>query len=365
MPLVLTIDLKKPDPGMVTRAAAVLRAGGLVAFPTETVYGLGANATSRAAVRRLFEAKGRPRANPVIVHVLEPADLREVSSRVPPMARRLAEAFWPGPLTVVVPRGGRIVRAVSGRRPTVAVRAPAHPVARALLSAAALPIAAPSANSFGRASPTTATHVLTDLGDKVDIVIDGGPCDIGIESTVVDCTSRPAHVLRPGGVTIEALREVAPSIRLAPPTDRASPRSSGRMKRHYAPQARLILLTGEHQDLRAVVARVARNFSADGRHVGVMSAREDLPWLGNLGRNVRVVALAALDDPAAAAHDLFATLRSLDAMGVDVILARDFGHDGLALAIHDRLLRAAGGHLVEIAPREVDAAVEEVRSLAS
>jgi L-threonylcarbamoyladenylate synthase len=360
MPLVLTVDLKNPEPGMVTRAAAVIRSGGLVAFPTETVYGLGADATNPAAVRRIYEVKGRPAADPLIVHVLERGDLKELSARVPAMALRLADAFWPGPLTLVVPRGGAIAPEVTGGLDTVAVRAPDHPVARALLSAAARPIAAPSANPFGRVSPTTAQHVVADLGDAVDIVIDGGPCVIGLESTIVDCTERLAIVLRPGGLTLEALRAVAPSIRVAEGAEDRAPRSPGRMSRHYAPAAAVVVISGEDQDLRATLAKAAGELSSLGLPTGVMASREDLPWLGNAGARVTVVALSSQRDPVSAAQSLYTTLRELDAMGVRVILARDFGDKGLAAAVRDRLMRAASGRSVTIAPRAVDAAVRAI-----
>jgi L-threonylcarbamoyladenylate synthase len=360
VPLVLTIDLKNPEPGMVTRAAQVIRAGGLVAFPTETVYGLGADATNADTVRRIFAVKGRPAGDPLIVHVLDVADLKKLSSHVPPMAIRLAEAFWPGPLTLIVPRGRAIPAVVAGGRDTVAVRAPDHPVARALLSAAAVPIAAPSANPFGRTSPTDASHVIADLGDLVDVVIDGGPCTIGIESTIVDCTARLAVVLRPGGVTLEALQAVAPSIRPAREAHERAPRSPGRFRRHYAPAATLLLVSGEDVDIRATLAKAGGELSTLGLRTGILAAREDLPWLGNSGARVVAVALATLRDTSAAAQNLYAVLRNLDAMGVDVILARDFGEKGLGVAVRDRLLRAAEGRSVQIGPRAVDTAVRDI-----
>lgn len=345
---------------MVTRAANALRSGALIAFPTETVYGLGADATNREAVRKVFAVKGRPADDPLIVHVLEAADLKAVASKVPPMAQRLAEAFWPGPLTVVVPRGNLVAKEVTGRRTTLAVRAPDHPVARALLSASAVPIAAPSANPFGRTSPTTAQHVVADLGDAVDMVIDGGPCAIGVESTIVDCTGRISVVLRPGGITLEALQAVAPSIRMAPGVEDTAPRSPGRMSRHYAPQAGMVIVSGEDQDLRATLAKAAGELSHMGLQVGVMASREDLPWLGNAGARVTVVALSSQRDATTAAQSLYSTLRDLDAMGVQIILARDFGEKGLAAAVRDRMMRASAGRSVSIAPRGVDAAVRAI-----
>lgn len=374
MPTVLAVDPDAPDPAAIAAAAAVLRAGGLVAFPTETVYGLGADARDAAAVARIFAAKGRPADDPIIVHVLDAAMLGPAAApdaepdraaggdgaivaAWPPVAARLAEAFWPGPLTLVVPRGPAIPPIVTAGLDAVAVRAPAHPVARALLAAAALPIAAPSANPFGRTSPTTAAHVLAGLGDRVDLVLDGGPCPVGVESTVVDCTVGPPRLLRPGGIALEALRAVVPAmdhagpVRAAPPAGasvHAPSPSPGTQARHYAPRAPLVLVTGADTDVLRAVAAAARRLVAGGRRVGLVLAEGDA--VDPAGAAV-IVRLAAPDDPATAARRLFAALHDLDDAAVDVILARDWPPAGLGLALRDRLRRAAAGRVVPADPR--------------
>jgi L-threonylcarbamoyladenylate synthase len=323
-----------------------------VAFPTETVYGLGGDALNPSAVARIFQVKGRPADDPLIVHVLGAADLATVAASVPPVGARLAAAFWPGPLTLIVPRGPLVPPLVTAGLDTVAVRAPAHPVARALIAAAGTPVAAPSANRFGHVSPTTADHVLADLADRIDIVLDAGPTPVGVESTVVDCRADPPLVLRPGGVTWEALRAIVPGVRLAERRASGGPqRGPGQLWRHYAPAARLILLTGADEDVRAALAGAASHFAtATGHRVGLLVAEEDLPAFAHLPPEVVALAPGPLTDPAGVARHLFAALRGLDAAGVQVILARDFGTAGLALAIRDRLARAAAGNVVDVAP---------------
>ncbi len=379
----IAVDPAAPDPAVIAAAAAVLRRGGLVAFPTETVYGLGADALDPAAVARIFAAKGRPAHDPLIVHVLDAAGAAQVAAILPPAAVRLAAAFWPGPLTLVVPRGRAVPDAVSAGLDSVAVRAPAHPVARALIAAAGVPIAAPSANRFGHTSPTTAGHVMADLAGRVDLVLDGGPADIGVESTVVDCLVDPPAVLRPGGVTLEALREVIPAIRSSAPELRAAAmeaaaadagggeapsgaetpplRAPGLLARHYAPRARLVLVRGADADVVDALAAAAERLVAAGRTVGLLLAAEDAaprsaagapgrPETGP-GRPGLVVRRAGpRADAPAVARALFASLRDLDGAGVDVILARDFGTAGLGLAIRDRLTRAAEGRVVAVPP---------------
>lgn len=362
------MDPAAPDPAAIAAAAAVLNRGGLVAFPTETVYGLGADALDAEAVARIFAAKGRPAHDPVIVHVLDVAGAARVAATLPPAALRLAAAFWPGPLTLVVPRGPAVPPLVAAGLDSVAVRAPAHPVARALIAAAGVPIAAPSANPFGRASPTTAAHVVADLGDRVDLVLDGGPCPIGVESTVVDCLQDPPVVLRPGGVPIEALRTVEPGIRLPVPAPHvespaaAQPlRSPGLLTRHYAPRARLVLVTGAGADVADAIARAAAGLAAAGLAVGLLLADEDAapsdpPGSGHTAApdalrprpGIAIRRVGPLADARAVARALFAALRDLDSGGVEVILARDFGTAGLALAIRDRLGRAAEGRVVAV-----------------
>jgi L-threonylcarbamoyladenylate synthase len=337
---VLRVDRDRPHPPDIARAADCLRRGGLVAFPTETVYGLGVHALDRGAVRRLFEAKGRPADDPLIVHVAEFADVARLAAAVPEAAAALAARFWPGPLTLVLPRGASVPLEVTAGLETVAVRIPAHPVARALLAAAAIPIAAPSANLFSRPSPTRAAHVLVDLDGRIDMVVDAGPTEVGVESTVLDVTVHPPEVLRPGAITLEALQTVLPATRIAVRNAGAPPRSPGLLPRHYAPRAPMTLFQGETAAARHALAAAARDAIASRQRVGVVATAGDVRTLDGLA--VVIAELGSDDDVARMAARLYAALRELDAAGVDVILAREAARDdGLWRALRDRLRRAA------------------------
>jgi L-threonylcarbamoyladenylate synthase len=337
-----------PDPQAIAEAAAVLRAAGLVAFPTETVYGLGANALDVAAVQRIFAAKARPAADPLIVHLADAADLPRVVAQVPPAAERLAHAFWPGPLTLILPRAAAVPTEVSAGRQTVAVRLPSHPVARALIRAAGTPIAAPSANRFGHTSPTTADHVLADLDGRIEMVLDAGPTPIGVESTVLDLTSETPTVLRPGGVSLADLAGILGTVALAErraaeptPEAEAGMISPGLLERHYAPTTDMWLYSGPPEQGRAWLAAQVQAHLAAGRRVGLLVCDEDAAAFATSGAALDLEPLGSEQAPEQIARRLYAALRALDSRRPDVILARDFGTSGLALAIADRLARAA------------------------
>lgn len=316
--------LPAADPAAIARAAAVIRAGGLVAFPTETVYGLGADALDPAAVRAIFAAKGRPADNPLIVHVPEASSIAPLVREVSPAAERLT-ALWPGPLALVLPRSERVPDVTTAGQPTVALRVPAHPAALALLRACGRPLAAPSANRSGRPSPTTAAHVLADLDGVVDVILDGGPARVGVESTVVDVTRAPPLVLRVGGTPVEALRAAVGEVEvLAGQDPEAMARSPGLRHRHYAPRAPVVL----------VPAGAA--LACAGEDDAVMS-REPAPP-GFRGR-WRVMP----GEPEGYARELFAALRELDAAGPRRIVVEAVPEAGLGRAIMDRLRRAAAG----------------------
>ncbi len=317
------------DPAAIAEAAAILRRGGLVAFPTETVYGLGANALDAAAVARVFAAKARPTFDPLIVHLADRGWLGRVVVATPEAAALLARHFWPGPLTLVLPKAAVVPDLVTAGLATVGVRVPDHPAARALLEAADIPIAAPSANLFGRVSPTTASHVVEQLGDRVDAILDGGPCRVGVESTIVSFASGEPVVLRPGGVTREALAEA-----LGRPVGLAHERAPedtpliapGQLERHYATRTPLRLLTGRATTPDPAV-RVGLLAFADPLAAGFAA----------------VEVLAPDGKPATAAANLFAALRRLDARGLDLLLAEPCSEEGLGSAIMDRLRRCAAG----------------------
>jgi L-threonylcarbamoyladenylate synthase len=337
----INIDPAHPDPSVLAEAAETIRAGGLVAFPTETVYGLGANALDAAAVAGIFVAKERPAHDPIIVHIAEAGDLARLAVEVPPVAVTLAERFWPGPLTLVLARQPVVPDVVTAGGPTVAVRFPAHPLAQALIRAAGTPIAAPSANRFSRTSPTTARHVWDDLAGRIDMILDGGPTQVGVESTVLDLTTSPPTLLRPGGVTIEAIEARIGAInRRARQTQGAALPSPGMLERHYAPQAVLWLFTGEDAAIHYAMRSVAKRLIVAGHRIGLLLADEDRAYLEDL--DAEHVYLGSRDDPVTVARNLFNAMRALDATGVEAILARDFPDEGLGSAIRDRLRRAAG-----------------------
>ncbi|MFP5308166.1 MAG: L-threonylcarbamoyladenylate synthase [Actinomycetes bacterium] len=313
------------SPDEIDVAAALLADGGLVAFPTETVYGLGADATDAEAVARVFAAKGRPADNPLIVHLAAARDLRGVVAEVTALAEDLATRFWPGPLTLVLDADPSLPRATTGGLGTVAVRVPDHPVARALLQAAGVPVAAPSANTSGRPSPTTAAHVAADLGDALDAILDGGPCPLGVESTVVDARGTVPVVLREGGISREDLGLPA---RDEQGTERDLTASPGTRYRHYAPRCRV------------VVADVGTGPEVAGAEAETGDVRVGLvaPGRAPLG----VTALARPQDGPALAACLYATLRAAEDEGLDVVVVEAVAEVGIGRAVMDRLRRAAG-----------------------
>ncbi len=323
--LVLPAD----DPAAIAQAAAILRRGGLVAFPTETVYGLGANALDADAVARIFAAKGRPTFDPLIVHLRDGSWLGRAVRETPPAADILAARFWPGPLTLVLPKATVVPDLVTAGLDTVGVRVPDHPAARALIEAADRLIAAPSANLFGCVSPTTAAHVVEQLGDRVDAVLDGGPCRVGVESTIVSFASGSPVVLRPGGITREELAEAlgrpVELVRERAPEDTPLV-APGQLERHYATRTPLRLLSGRAEP------------PGRGSRVGLLAFA-----LGSAPGFAAVEVLAPDGQPATAAANLFAALRRLDARGLDLLVAEPCSEEGLGSAIMDRLRRCAAG----------------------
>lgn len=346
--VVLAVDAEQPEPAAISQAAAALRQGGLVAFPTETVYGLGANAFDPAAVLAVFTAKARPRNDPVIVHLATADELPRVARQVPPQARLLAAAFWPGPLTLLLPRAAEVPPEVTAGLDTVGVRVPKHAVALALIAAAGVPIAAPSANRFGHTSPTTAQHVLHDLDGRIDVLLDAGPTMVGVESTVLDLTADSPRVLRPGGVPVEAL-ERALGQRVPVGSSDGPARAPGQLPRHYAPQAPLQLFEGAPEATLQAIREQTQGALQAGRRVGLLLAVEDLAELG-LEPNERLLVqtVGSSHNLEEIAHRLYAALRRLDGQHPDLILARTFGMAGLGLAITDRLRRAAEGRVTRV-----------------
>lgn len=351
---VIAIDPIQPEPALIERAAALLRAGEIVVFPTETVYGLGADALQPQAVTRIFAAKGRPFHDPLIVHIAAMDTLHELTTTLPAQVEQLTQAFWPGPLTLILPRHPRVPALLSAGMATVGVRMPNHPVALALIRAVGSPIAAPSANRFMHISPTTAQHALTDLNGRVPLILDAGPCVVGVESTVLDLCAELPTILRPGGVSLEALREVLPEVQLLARhtsehkedhgTEEAQ-RAPGQMLTHYAPAIPLLLFDGSAEAMRSAMLREVQQRREQGEEVGVLVADEDVGAFQASGARIFTLGNAAA--PARVAAALFTGLRTLEEAGVQVILCRNFAEHGLGLAIRDRLLRAASGNIIK------------------
>jgi len=319
----MTRFLDAGNSSAIKEAANVIRKGGIVAFPTETVYGLGANAFDPTAVARIYEAKERPSFDPLIVHVLEKSDTKPLVTKMPKIAAKLISAFWPGPLTVVVPKSDKVPDIVTAGLPTVALRSPSHPVARALLSASECPIAAPSANRFGRLSPTTAQAVKEQLDGRVDVILDGGATPVGVESTIVLCTGRKPALLRAGGVPVEDIEKVVGKLAPAPKT--ALPQAPGGLPRHYAPRKPLVLVDSiddvPEQKRKGAGALLFRSRKTSGFSM--------------------VEALSPDGDLVKAAANLFSALARLEAADITAIYAEKVPEHDLGLAIMDRLRRAS------------------------
>lgn len=339
----------------LSEAAQIIRAGGLVAFPTETVYGLGANALDAGAAERIYAAKGRPSDNPLIVHLSCLDELAPLVSGISDAGRALAEAYWPGPLTLIFPKSEAVPRETTGGLDTVAVRMPSNQIANRLIRLAGLPVAAPSANLSGKPSPTAAAHVWEDLAGKIEMIIDGGPVEIGVESTIVDVSGEAPTLLRPGAVTMEMLCETLGYVETDPALEISRnkestklqglhPKAPGMKYRHYAPKSELILVEGDIGRMVETIRQRAAEQTAVGKRIGIIctdETRERYP-----DGIVRSVGIRAREETVA--HNLFAVLREFDDLDVDLILSESFAKDHLGQAIMNRLAKAAGYHILEV-----------------
>lgn len=324
----------------IQEAAQLLRDGEVVAFPTETVYGLGANALSDKAVEEIFFAKGRPSDNPLIVHIATEGQLDGIVTEIPSVAKKLMDAFWPGALTIILPKKDGLSEKVTAGLKTVGVRMPSHPVALALLQEANIPVAAPSANRSGRPSPTTAQHVYDDLKGRIAGVIDGGATGVGVESTVVDCTGKIPVILRPGGVTREQLEEVVGTVKVdaALKDEKIAPKSPGMKYTHYAPDAPLIIIEGRKEFLQGIVDKDRH----DGKKVGVLTTAEN-----QHGYDADVViACGERKDLSSVAQHLYEALRDFNDYDLDVIYSESFTDKGIGQAVMNRLTKASGYRLM-------------------
>jgi L-threonylcarbamoyladenylate synthase len=337
----IKISADSPDPEAIAKAASVIRSGGLVAFPTETVYGLGADAANPAAVARVYSAKGRPPDNPLIAHIAKMEDLRAIAESVPEYALALAERFWPGPLTLVAKRRLDAKIHCGGGLDTVAVRLPSCRAALALIEASGSPICAPSANSSTRPSPTRAEHVLRDLGGKIEMVLDGGPVRLGLESTVVDATGERPSLLRPGFVTRAMIESCAGPLALPGDDAGRPPKSPGMKYAHYSPKAQVVLVTGPQDLVAEKILELARGCP---KKAAVLATSQ------TIGRYSGLSALDAGDreDPSSIGAGLFALLREFDEMGAEMVFAEGIEEEGIGEAVMNRLRKASAGRIVEV-----------------
>ena len=346
METILADMTKSIDPDLMAHAGRIIRSGGLVAFPTETVYGLGGDALDPDASRKIYAAKGRPCDNPLIVHIAQMSALDAIVSGIPAAASALADAFWPGPLTMIFHKSDLVPKETTGGLDTVAVRMPSHPAALELIRQGGGYIAAPSANISGRPSPTRASHVYEDLNGKIDMIIDGGPVGIGIESTIVDLTEEVPTVLRPGFISLEMLRSVLGNVRMDPglrgddPAFR--PKAPGMKYRHYAPKAPLIIVEGEADNVRSRIQSLALEAEASGGRAGIIATDEDVSFY----TNAIVRSAGTREDEITISRRLFSILREFDDLQVSVIYSEAFHTPQLGTAIMNRLIKAAGHQII-------------------
>ncbi|MBP2627165.1 MAG: Sua5/YciO/YrdC/YwlC family protein [Firmicutes bacterium] len=341
------VDKDQPDKQTMQRAAELLKQGKLVAFPTETVYGLGANGLDSQAVSNIYQAKGRPSDNPLILHIANQQELIPLVTEIPANAQVLMDKYWPGPLTVVFKRTNIVPDIVSGGLGTVAVRLPASTVACELIALAGIPIAAPSANTSGRPSPTSAQAVLADLDGRIDAIIDAGICDIGVESTVVDCTTPVPTLLRPGGITLEMLMDTLGEVEIDPALNGGTqciPRSPGMKYTHYAPAAPMILFEGTYPHIADLILKEIETALAAGQKVGVIVSEETAE---RLPATVVSAVYGLRQHTEEIAANLYTALRSFDDSPVDIIYAEGIPEEGLGLAVMNRLRKASGYKIIK------------------
>jgi len=345
---VILLDEDKIDEAEIVLAGKVIRKGGLVAFPTETVYGLGANALDSNAVRRIFEAKGRPQDNPLIIHISD-FNIKPYAKDIPEIAVKLMEKFWPGPLTLIFNKTKMVPEVTSGGLSTIGIRMPSNVIARELIKASKVPIAAPSANISGRPSPTEVSRCIEDLNGKVDIILGGGSCEVGLESTIVDCTVNPPCILRPGGITLEMLKKIEPLIYMDPaimkkPKADLKPKAPGMKYRHYAPNASMKIIQGDIEKTIAKINEIVQNNIGEKIRIGILATDETKDKY----EQGIVISLGSRNNVSSIGKNLFEALRSLDDQNVNLILAEAFEEDEIGTAIMNRMRKSAGFDIINV-----------------
>ena len=343
---ILTIDPSYPETDKIIKAAEIIKSGGTVAFPTETVYGLGANALDNKAIEKIFLAKGRPQDNPLIVHISDIAQLENLVENIPQQAYILMEKFWPGPLTLIFNRTSKIPDRITGGLPTVAIRMPNHNIALDLIKHSELPIAAPSANTSGKPSPTNSSHVIHDLSGKIDMIIEGGSTGVGLESTVLDISGDIPTILRPGGITIEDLLTVLPKVEydkaLETTNTNIIPKSPGQKYKHYSPDAIMIIVSGNIEEIIEKTMDLCEEYESQGMRVGIMATKQTY----DIYESDNILVVGDREIPETIAANLFDALRKFDEVKVDVIIAEAIEEKGIGKAIMNRMKKAAGGKII-------------------
>lgn len=351
---IVKLDIDNINEDAIKEAGSIIRNGGLVAFPTETVYGLGANALDARAASKVYGAKGRPSDNPLIAHICDREMLTPLVKKISETATKLMDAFWPGPLTLIFEKSDIVPKGTTGGLDTVAVRFPNHPIARRLIKESGVPIAAPSANLSGKPSPTLGQHVVDDMNGRIDMIIDGGMVGMGLESTIIDVTVEPPMILRPGFITYEMAKEVVGEIEidqaiLKKPEEETIPKAPGMKYRHYAPTADYSIYRGEAEKVADKIISLANEKANERKKVGIISADQHLElYKGKLHENIEVVSLGDLDKPETIAGELFKALRDFDKSGTQYIFGEAFSEDNIGWAIMNRLTKAAGYNITDV-----------------
>lgn len=343
------VDEKKLDKDIIGEAGKIIREGGLVVFPTETVYGLGANALDPKAVKKIFEAKGRPQDNPLIVHIWNIDQIKTLVHDVPDIAYKFMEKFWPGPMTLILPKSDVIPDVTSASLPSIGIRMPSNVIAKEFIKSSGVPIAAPSANISGRPSPTDVERCIEDLNGKVDFILGGEMCQVGVESTVIDCTVTPSCVLRPGGITLEMLREVDKKAYIDPavmkkPDKNIKPKAPGMKYRHYAPKAPVKIIKGDLKKTVAKINEMVQNYIDENKAVGIIATDETKDFY----KNGLVISIGSRSNMFSVSKNLFETLRCFDDKKVDIILSEAFEEKGMGVAVMNRLNKSAGFNIIRV-----------------
>ncbi len=345
---IVEIDVKNIDGGLMERCAETIKKGGLVAFPTETVYGLGADALNPMAVKKIFEAKGRPPDNPLIIHIAKIEDVPPLVTEIPEKAYKVMKEFWPGPLTIIFMKSDIVSREISGGLSTVAIRMPDHPIAIKLIEKSGVPIAAPSANISGGLSPTKAEHVIEDMIGRVDTIISGGDCDIGVESTVLDMTGEIPVILRPGGTTRKMLEEVLGEVGMAENSDKVESEIPGKEYTHYLPDAKMTIIKGDLGNVAAKINELTSGYKEKDKKVGIICTDETEDRYGENTGTVTIKSLGSRKHPKTIAANLFKVLREFDKIDVEIILCESVDDTKIGQAVMDRLKKAARGRIVRV-----------------